>query len=47
VELYRISAPGAPSMMSTRKRILLNVFLVAMVILAWATVFSGSYVIYP
>jgi hypothetical protein len=47
VELYRISAPGAPSMVSAREQTLLNLFLVAMVILAWVTVFSGAYVIYP
>jgi hypothetical protein len=47
VELYRISAPGTPSTMSTREQTLLNLFLVVMVILAWLTVFSGAYLIYP
>ena len=46
-ELYRISAPGAPSQMSTREQSLLSFYLLAMVILAWLTVFSGAYVIYP
>jgi putative Mn2+ efflux pump MntP len=46
-ELYRISAPGVPSQMSTREQGLLSFYLVAMVILAWLTVFSGAYVIYP
>src|SRR6266581_4268902 len=46
-ELYRISAPGAPSTMSTREQTLLNFYLLAMVVLAWLTVFSGAYVIYP
>ena len=47
VELYRISAPGTPGGMSAREQTLLNLFLIAMVVLAWATVFSGAYVIYP
>ncbi|HXQ11964.1 MAG TPA: hypothetical protein VN805_13295 [Caulobacteraceae bacterium] len=46
-ELYRISAPGAPSSMSTREQGLLAFYLAAMVILAWLTVFSGAYLIYP
>lgn len=46
-ELYRISAPGVPSQMSAREQTLLNFYLVAMVILAWLTVFSGAYVVYP
>jgi hypothetical protein len=47
VELYRISAPGVPSQMSTREQTLLGFYLMAMVVLAWLTVFSGAYVIYP
>ncbi|TIS98647.1 MAG: hypothetical protein E5W72_14790 [Mesorhizobium sp.] len=47
VELYRLSAPGAPSAMSAGGQTLLGLYLVAMVILAWLTVFSGTYVIYP
>jgi hypothetical protein len=47
-ELYRLSAPGAPTTaMSAREHRLLVVYLAAMVILAWLTVFSGAYVIYP
>lgn len=46
-ELYRLSAPGAPTAISARQHRLLVVYLVAMVILAWLTVFSGAYVIYP
>jgi hypothetical protein len=46
-ELYRISAPGAPLRMSAREESLLAFYLAAMVILAWLTVFSGAYVIYP
>jgi hypothetical protein len=47
VELYRISAPGVPSAISMRGRNLLGFYLIAMVILAWLTVFSGTYIIYP
>ncbi|NGO53613.1 hypothetical protein [Allomesorhizobium camelthorni] len=47
VELYRISAPGAPSAMSMRAQTVLGFYLAAMVILAWLTVFSGTYIIYP
>jgi hypothetical protein len=47
VELYRISAPGAPATMSAREQTLLNLFLLVMVVLAWLTVFSGAYLIYP
>jgi hypothetical protein len=46
-ELYRISAPGAPSQMGAREQQLLTFYLMAMVALAWLTVFSGAYVIYP
>jgi hypothetical protein len=44
VELYRT---GAPSEMSMRAQSLLGLYLAAMVILAWLTVFSGTYIIYP
>jgi hypothetical protein len=47
VELYRISAPGVPHQMTAREQTLLRFYLAAMVILAWLTVFSGAYVIYP
>ncbi len=46
-ELYRMSAPGAPSQVSTREQTLLGVYLAAMVILAWLTVLTGTYQIYP
>ena len=47
VELYRISAPGTPTAVSPREQTLLNFFLIVMVVLAWVTVFSGAYVVYP
>jgi hypothetical protein len=46
-ELYRMSAPGAPAMANSREQRLLNFYLVAMVVLAWFTVFSGAYIVYP
>jgi hypothetical protein len=46
-ELYRISSPGLPSQMSVREQRLLNFYLIAMVGLAWLSVFSGAYVVYP
>jgi hypothetical protein len=47
VELYRISAPGVPAQVSGREQTVLGFYLLAMVILAWLTVFSGAYVVYP
>jgi len=47
VELYRLSTPGPQPSISAGGRTLLNVFLIAMAILAWLTVFSGAYLIYP
>jgi len=47
VELYRISAPGAPAQTGARAQQLLNLYLVVMVILAWLTVLTGTYQIYP
>jgi hypothetical protein len=45
-EMYRLSAPGAqtPSLLSRR---FLYLYLGAMVILAWAAVLSGTYLVYP
>lgn len=46
-ELYRMSAPGAPSVPGSREQRLLQLYLAAMVVLAWAAVISGAYVVYP
>jgi hypothetical protein len=46
-ELYRMSAPGAPGQASAREQSLLRLYLGAMVILAWAAVISGAYLVYP
>jgi hypothetical protein len=45
-ELYRITAPGDHRMSETGQK-LLGLYLAAMVILAWLTVFTGAYMIYP
>ncbi len=46
-ELYRMSAPGAPAVPSGRDQMMLRIYLVVMVALAWLTVISGAYVVYP
>ena len=46
-ELYRMSAPAASTLPSVREQRLLQFYLIAMVILAWAAVLSGTYVVYP
>lgn len=46
-ELYRMSAPGAAARPGGHENALLQLYLAAMVVLAWATVFSGAYLVYP
>ena len=46
-ELYRMSALGPSAPSSARGQLLLRVYLITMVALAWATVLSGTYLIYP
>jgi hypothetical protein len=46
-ELYRMTAPGAPYQPSSAEQNMLRLYLAVMVILAWATVISGAYLIYP
>ena len=46
-ELYRMSAPAGAVQPSSREHTLMKFYLVAMVILAWFTVFSGAYIVYP
>lgn len=46
-ELWRMSASGASLQVSTREQKVVGFYLTAMVILAWLTVFSGAYMIYP
>ena len=47
VELYRLTTPSASSPTTPNQTRFLNVYLAAMVVLAWAAVLTGAYVIYP
>jgi hypothetical protein len=46
-ELYRMSAPGVPSPVVNREHLFLRLYLGTMVLLAWATVITGTYFVYP
>ena len=46
-ELYRMSAPGMAVRPGGRENMVLRLYLGAMVVLAWATVLSGAYIVYP
>ena len=46
-ELYRMSTSGADSPSTPQGQMFLRIYLVVMVVLAWATVLSGAYLIYP
>jgi hypothetical protein len=47
VELYRFTTSSAPVGETVREEWFLKLYLAAMVILAWAAVLTGAYVIYP
>ena len=47
VELYRVSVSTGPAQLNERGRSLLGVYFISMVVLAWITVLSGAYVVYP
>jgi len=47
VGLFRVSAPGSPPIPNPRDQMMLRLYLIGMVVLAWAAVFSGAYVVYP
>jgi hypothetical protein len=47
IELYRICAPGRFSLLNEFERKLLRLYLIAMAVLAWGTVLSGAYIVYP
>jgi hypothetical protein len=47
VELYRRYAPGTPNAMSARGESFLRIYLCAMAVLAWCTVLTGAYIVYP
>lgn len=46
-ELYRMSTPGMPGHAAAGGQMALKIYLSAMVILAWAAVISGAYIVYP
>lgn len=46
-ELYRMSAPGLSGVVGMKDQAMLRMYLAAMVLLAWLTVFSGAYIVYP
>jgi hypothetical protein len=47
VELYRFTNSSSPSESTPTQVRFLKVYLIAMVVLAWVTVLTGAYVIYP
>ena len=47
VELYRFTTSRAPSEFTAGQERFLKYYLITMVVLAWATVLTGAYVIYP
>ena len=47
VELYRFTTSSTPSEPTVSQQRFLKIYLITMVVLAWAAVFTGAYVIYP
>ena len=47
VELYRVATSRAPSEFTDGRERFLRFYLIAMAVLAWATVLIGAYIIYP
>jgi hypothetical protein len=47
IEFYRFTTSSAPVPETTREERFLKFYLVAMVVLAWTTVLTGAYVVYP
>jgi len=47
VELYRRYSPSSPGPITPRDESFLRIYLVAMAALAWLTVLTGTYIIYP
>jgi hypothetical protein len=47
IELYRFTTSSAPVGETAREERFLKVYLIAMVVLAWAAVLTGAYLIYP
>lgn len=47
VSLFRSSARGPSEIPGPKGQMVLRFYLISMVVLAWATVFSGAYIVYP
>jgi hypothetical protein len=47
IQLYRICTPERSSSMTASEKKILRTYLVTMVVLAWASVLSGAYFVYP
>jgi hypothetical protein len=47
VELYRLTTPSTPSEPTPGQLHFLKIYLIAMVVLAWASVLTGAYLVYP
>jgi hypothetical protein len=47
MEMYRFTTSRAPSEFTDGQKRFLKFYLIAMVVLAWASVLTGAYVIYP
>jgi hypothetical protein len=47
VEMYRIVISASPSESAPTQERFLKVYLVTMVVLAWASVLTGAYIVYP
>ena len=45
-ELYWMSVPGVQSRPGSREHLMLRLYLAGMVILAWAAVLTGAYLVY-
>jgi len=47
MELYRLTTSSTPASATPRQARFLNIYLIAMAVLAWAAVLTGTYVVYP
>lgn len=47
VELYRITTSASPSEPTSGQLRFVKIYLIAMVVLAWASVLTGAYLVYP
>jgi hypothetical protein len=47
IELYRCAFPDATGFHEQRRCRFLSAYMIAMVVLAWAAVLSGTYIVYP